>query len=366
MKDNFMNALVVDDNEVNTLVLTHMLELFDIEVDQANSGMKALEMVYAKEYDVIFIDHVMPGKDGIQTTKAIREYSFHNKQIIIALTSSITDTIRKQYQQVGANEVCSKPMGLIELSAILKQWCPRLLIQEITGAEQVVDKQEEASLIKRLLSEISEINYEVGLRYAMGDPINYINILKVSLKDIKTCSNLIFRGYANNQPKDMQIGAHNMKSVFANIGAMELVDIAREFEQTVLKTEIVTLKLSEHPFVKDVENIYDKLKTVIEQYDTINKELLHEELPNHPLTIEEYEQSLEKVIYYIKRFDYAAILELLELLIRQGLPECKTVMEHALAHIKDFQYEEALLLLTDIKKEMDRRAISTNINYSLQ
>ncbi len=358
MKENLVEALVVDDNEVNTIVLANMLELFDINVDQACSGSQAIDMVVNKEYDIIFLDHVMPEMDGVQTTKTIRGLDLHNDCIIIALTSSISDEIRNQYRINGADDVYAKPLGLMELAAILKQWWPQLSIKEFTGEEKVILSSGEDSIIKALVFDINEINYNVGLRYAIGDPKNYINILKVSLKDIRTCKNHIMDGFKNNQSNMIRIGVHNLKSVFANIGAMELADLARDLEQIVLKQDIHTLDYYYHYFTRRIENFYAKLEATIEKYDKICKELLQEESPSLPMTKEEYEQSLENAIYYIKRFDYAAILQELELLIKRGLPEYDGALKQALTDIKDFQYENTLLRLAGIKKEMQHNIIS--------
>jgi CheY-like chemotaxis protein/HPt (histidine-containing phosphotransfer) domain-containing protein len=361
MRENLFNALVVDDNEINTMVLSNMLELFDINVDRADSGMKALELVNDKEYDIIFLDHIMPKLDGVQTTRAIRESVMQYRQVIIALTSSITEEIIQNYKLAGADGVYSKPLGLTELTVILKQWCSQMSDREISVQERKIYHKGEASLIKSLIQEISEINYEVGLRYAVGDPLNYINILKVSLKDIKTCINMVLLGEENKQPKDIQIGVHNMKSIFANIGALELVETAKELEYAALKE--VELEFYEGDYYKRITNFYENLETAVEMYDRISREQTEEEPPNRLLTREENEQSLNKVIYYIKRFDYAAILDELELLIKRGHPEIKDVLEQTLADIKDFKYESALLLMKGIKKEMDHCAISSDTDY---
>ncbi len=361
MRKNLFNALVVDDNEISTMILSNMLELFDINVDQADSGMKALKMVNDKEYDIIFLDHIMPKQDGVQTSRAIRESINQYKPIIIALSSSITEDMIKQYQSAGADGVYSKPLGLMELTVILREWCPQKTVREIIKKEKSDSHLGEASQIKQLIQEISEINYEVGLRYAVGDPINYINILKVSLKDVKTCINMVMLGYENKQWNDMRIGVHNMKSIFANIGALELVEIAKELERSVLHED--DINFYESDYSKRITGFYEKLEAVIIIYDGLKRELTQEEHPNLLMTREENEQSLIKVIYYIKRFEYAAILDELELLIKRGLPELRKVLEQALVNIKDFKYENALLLLTDIQKEMEQGTISADTGY---
>ena len=106
MTDKLPKALVIDDNEVNTIVLANMLELFDIRVDQANSGMQAVQLLSDNEYGIIFVDHVMPKMDGVQTTEAIRSLpGCRAKAVIIALTSSTTEEICRLYQLAGADEV---------------------------------------------------------------------------------------------------------------------------------------------------------------------------------------------------------------------------------------------------------------------
>ena len=363
MEKNRIYALVVDDSDINTMILSNMLGLFNIDVDIADSGMKALELVNDKEYDIIFLDHIMPVLDGVQTTRVIRERYMQDRHVIviIALTSSITDEIRWQYQSAGANGVYIKPLGLAELMNILKHWCPQLSEQEFSVQEIAVHYEDKESPIKPLIYDISEMNYEVGLRYALGDPNNYINILKVSLKDIRTFINMVQLGYDNKQWKDMRIGVHNMKSVFANIGAIEMVEKAKELEQVILQENWI--EFDKIICGRRFNCFYDKLKSAIETYDRICNELTKEELPHLLMSLEENEQSLTRVIYYIKRFDYAAILDELELLIKRGRPEYRKALEQALVSIKDFQYENALLLLTDIKKEMEQGAISADIDY---
>ena len=88
------------------------------------------------------------------------------------------------------------------------------------------------------------------------------------------------------------------------------------------------------------------------------KTMVSSETPILLMSQDEYEQSILSTIYYIKRFDYSAILSELDLLIKRGKPEYKKELELALAEMKEYQYEHTLLRLTNIKKEMDRSTIS--------
>lgn len=363
-KNNILKALVIDDNEVNTIVLANMLELFDINADQSNSGIQALSKLVEMEYDIVFVDHVMPKMDGIQTTKAIRDVSANSKSIvIIALTSSITDEIRRLYHNVGANAVYAKPIGLLELASILIQWCPQLSIEDVSNMEFATSSREDDTLVKVIIEEISEINYSIGIKYAIGDPKHYINILGVAMKDINNCLNTVMIGYENNNLEDMRIGVHNVKSVFTNIGATELAELAKDLEQVTIKRDADEMENQYTYYVKRIINFYEKLETALKKYDDIAKVLIKEHEDIYlPLTKKEYEQSINNTIYYIKRYDYSAILVELELLSKRGKPEYKIEFELALNEIKDYNYENSLMRINNIKKEMDKCPISLEMD----
>lgn len=358
MTDKLPKALVIDDNEVNTIVLANMLELFDIRVDQANSGMQAVQLLRDNEYGIIFVDHVMPKMDGVQTTETIRSLPGSRAQtVIIALTSSITEEICRLYQQAGADEVYAKPLGLLELANILKNWCPWLSVREVPGMKDNSDSEEGDTLIKSIIDSISEIDYDTGLRYAVGNPRHYADILRVSLKDIRACQDLIIQGYEKRQKKNLRIGIHNMKSVFTNIGATELADLARGMEQVVAKQEIASLEIYFQHFIKRIGNFFEKLEQAMEKYDCIAEANLPRTMDCPRLEKEEYEQRIANAIYYIRRFDYAAILEELEQLINRGWAEHRQELERAMAETKEYQYESALYRLMNIKKEMEALSI---------
>lgn len=358
MNEKLISALVIDDNEVNTIVLANMLKLFDIRVDQANSGAQAVDLVKEKDYDIIFVDHIMPQMDGVQTTGVIRSLSRQTKEIIVALTSSISEEIRRLYQVSGANEVYQKPLGLLELAYILKQWCPQISEKDLSHIGSLTVNQSDDTLIYAMTQEIGDIDYNIGIRYALGDPKHYVNILKVSQRDIRTCLDLVVLGNNTMQRSDMRIGVHNMKSVFANIGATGLSEAAKSYELFLLEADPSSVDDNFTYFINRVSEFYDKLNYTLTRYDDIMSTVHDNEAPILMMTQDEYEQSILSTIYYIKRFDYSAILSELKLLIKRGKPEYKNELELALAEMKEYQYEQTLQRLTNIKKEMDTSTIS--------
>lgn len=117
--------LVVDDNRVNLTVAAGLMKFYDIKIDTAISGAKALDMVQEKDYDIVFMDHMMPDMDGIDTTRAIRALGGKFKDLtIIALTANAIDEARELFLREGLQDFLSKPIERKALTEMLDKWLP--------------------------------------------------------------------------------------------------------------------------------------------------------------------------------------------------------------------------------------------------
>ena len=125
-----IKILIVDDMEMLLDVVKDKLEPFGFEMDTAGSGAEAIEKVKQNEYDLVFMDHMMPVMDGIEATAQIRAWeaghgSDAKKQIpVIVLTGNEIADKRDMYLASGFNDCLKKPIITAELEAILKNWLP--------------------------------------------------------------------------------------------------------------------------------------------------------------------------------------------------------------------------------------------------
>jgi CheY-like chemotaxis protein len=118
-----VSALIVDDNVVNLKVAAGLLGKYGFITESVTSGLKALEKVKEKDYDVIFMDHMMPGMDGIECTQAIRALKGkYEKQLIIALSANAVSGMREQFLEAGMNDFLVKPIIAQDLQKIIKTW----------------------------------------------------------------------------------------------------------------------------------------------------------------------------------------------------------------------------------------------------
>lgn len=343
-----IKTLVVDDNEVNTLVLTNMLKTFGIHADQAGNGIEAVKISQKVSYNLFFIDHIMPEMNGIQTTMQLRKLSGNETAIIIALTSKTSENIKEQYLKAGADDLFEKPLSLNDLTAILKKYFPQLHI-DISNANICYGGNE---LIQSIIETIDDIDYQAGLRYAIYNPHLYIHILEVSLKDIQSCMNIIVKSHLNNSAEELRLGVHKLCNIYNNIGAVTLALETRSFEKDILLHKPSLFKDKYEACIRNLENLYQKLKWAVDRYQaSLHNQLSEDKMDFTAMTDSEYEQCLKNTIYYIKRYEYDSIKKELDNLIRRGFTDDRTELMQAYKDIMNYDYEKALSELLVLKNK---------------
>ena len=118
-------ALVVDDNMVNLKVAAGLISKYQIDVTTVKSGEEAIKTLKEdNNYDIVFMDHLMPGMDGIACTKIIRnsEDSKIKNIPIVALTANAKVGVEEEFAKAGMNGYLSKPINLRELCAVLESF----------------------------------------------------------------------------------------------------------------------------------------------------------------------------------------------------------------------------------------------------
>ena len=126
------HILVVDDNKMNRVVFTGLLKQTEMKIDQAAGGMEALEMTRKQKYNIIFMDHMMPELDGIETLKRIRaEETNPNRQTAtIALTANAIAGIDRMYRDSGFQDYLAKPVQPVKLERMIINYLPKDLVKK--------------------------------------------------------------------------------------------------------------------------------------------------------------------------------------------------------------------------------------------
>ena len=126
------NVLVVDDNDLNRKVAEGILKLYKVNVILADSGKTAINILNKKPVDIVFMDHMMPEMDGIETTKVIRQNGTekYRNVPIIAMTANVVNDSKFMFLKSGFQDFLPKPVKVREIGVTLKHWLPRTLIVE--------------------------------------------------------------------------------------------------------------------------------------------------------------------------------------------------------------------------------------------
>jgi CheY-like chemotaxis protein len=211
-----VSVLVVDDNSINLTVALGFLSTHSIFPDTAMNGFEAIEKVKAKSYDLVFMDHMMPGMDGVEATKRIREMGGGFKTLpIVALSANAVSGAYETFMEAGMNDFISKPIEAAQLNAMLLKHLPPEKVTVSKPGEEAAGTEE--ALLEEL-ARIEGLDVDAGLSHIGGNKPAYIRILRQFCAEFDGYIADIKRFWAEEQWGEYSIRLHAMKGVFANIG----------------------------------------------------------------------------------------------------------------------------------------------------
>ncbi len=228
--------LVVDDTEMNLTVIKSLLKRTLIRIDTAMSGMDAVRMSASTAYDILFIDHMMPDMDGIETLKAIRASGMSKEAPSVALTANAVSGAREKYLEAGFTDYLSKPVDGEKLERMIKEILPAKKVEiveetiepENGSTKSAVCEEKNDGPLERLKS-IDEIDEQAGLKNC-GSEEGYISVLSVFHQTAKKKADEIEMLFRQEDMDNYTIKVHALKSSARIIGAMELSVLAAKLE----------------------------------------------------------------------------------------------------------------------------------------
>ncbi len=222
--------LLVEDNDINQQLVREILESEGIEVEVANNGQEAVDMVTtgSRPYALVLMDIQMPEMDGYEATRRIRDDKSFADLPIIAMTAHALPEERQKSRDAGMNAHISKPIDPEALFSALAQWLKPGKRQTYTSPTVGAATEKIAEMT--LPDTLPGISTETGLRFCYGKTDLYLNLLgKFSNNNVGKANELKYhldKGDLDNAG----IIAHSMKSSAAYIGAEALSKIAAALE----------------------------------------------------------------------------------------------------------------------------------------
>lgn len=222
-------VLVVDDNEMNLTVVKNLLKKTQVQITLCDSGAACLQMTAKKYFDVILLDHMMPGLDGIETLHCLRDAVGNpcRKVPVIALTANAMADVREMYLKEGFDDYISKPVRSDLLEQTLKHFIPQeKLLTEKTELQQPAPQHEaEAPAEKKEL-----VNREMGLSHCGNDPAIYHEMLHM-YSDLQLAKEKKLQELLEQKDwKNYGIEMHALKSTSLTLGGEQASEAAKELE----------------------------------------------------------------------------------------------------------------------------------------
>ncbi|MDR0704374.1 MAG: response regulator [Planctomycetaceae bacterium] len=248
--------LVVDDIVTNLKVAQGLMIPFQCQVDICESGQDAVNLVRKNNYDLIFMDHMMPGMDGLETTAQIRTIPEGQDVPIIALTANAVSGVREMFLSHGMNDFLSKPIDPIRLESILDRWIPKhkhitfaVKTESETKTEMKIESAPKTNAETKTPTEtkilvlpepvtdndsttsemIDGLDMKSGLERVVGNEEIYREILKIYIETTPPVLDELQNPTAETL-KSYAIAVHGIKGSSLNIGADKVGKMAAILE----------------------------------------------------------------------------------------------------------------------------------------
>ena len=260
--------LVVDDTVMNLTVVKGLLKQTKIQIETAESGYDTLKLVTQKHYDVIFLDHRMPGMDGIETLHEMQklENNLNADTPVISLTANAISGAKEQYIAAGFKDYLTKPINSAALEVMLMKYLPPDLVK--VAADDDVD--EVASVEENLpdwLKNVDGVNINEGVEHC-GGVDSYVDALTVFANAVTSGADEI-EGYFNGGDwKNYTTKVHALKSTARVIGASELSERAKRLEDAGNSGYIDEIQKDTPELLKLYRTYAEKLAPLIKVEDS--------------------------------------------------------------------------------------------------
>ncbi|MDR3174450.1 MAG: response regulator, partial [Treponema sp.] len=254
-------VLIVDDIKTNLDVAEGLLVPYAMQVDTCLSGEEAVRLAGKNKYDLILMDHMMPGMDGIETAKAIRSLpgAYFQKLPIAILTANAIAGMRDMFLEMGFNDYISKPIEIGKLDELVARWIP---VEKQIKAGGGIRRE---SLNGKTGILIPGVDAQKGVIMTGGAEAGYRKVLAQFRKDAverlpvfaetPTEGNLLF----------FIAQAHAIKSAAGTIGAAEVSEEAAALEAAGKAGDTLTISEALPGFRERLKQLIEGIKKVLEK-----------------------------------------------------------------------------------------------------
>lgn len=351
--------LIVDDNVMNLAVVTGLLKNTELKIDTATSGKECLEKIKKNAYHIIFMDHMMPEMDGVETFQQMKSLNDNlcKSSPVIALTANAISNAKNMYLDYGFTDYISKPIEGNKLERMLINYLPSELVHK-TSELEASNKEvyNEAFILNKQLGDY--INAKKGLFYSGDDEENYRVLLEIYINIGQESMDKIQEAFNKQDWELYTTLIHALKSTSLGIGAEVLSEKAKLLESAgqsldtayILHNHEDTLNLYKM-VISDITNYLDKVE---KSQSNSNQENIKLDIPKREVEKEFLKKLLLELDEKISNFEIIEAGKIISQLLTytyKGEPLIPYINEIS-EKLEDFEYKEVKKAINILIKQI--------------
>ena len=340
-------VLVVDDNLINRKVARSFLQTYGIEITEAESGMEAIELVRGTQFDIIFMDHMMPMMDGIEAAQIIRNDCGENGRlpVVIALTANAMEGVRENFLANGFQDFITKPLDRRAMHMVLLRWIPE--DKRMPGGSWIDNLQMNKDILQKIIIEGIDTD-EVAGHYA-GSLDEYIELLKLYCLDGKRKLKVLQELWEDKDYEGYGIEVHALKSASANVGAMRVSNMAKEQEKAVNRGDLSFVDSHVPKLLAEYEEQLDHIQEYMEE----NRKTVNTETEKKAIEKQQLRQEIESALASLEDFQAKECARKVEELLEYQLTdEIEETLEKVKDQLKLYEDDAAEQMLRELIEQV--------------
>ena len=257
--------LAVDDTQINVFVVQNLLKKTRVKIDTALSGPESIQLAEKNKYDVILMDQRMPGMNGTEAMKYIRESekSLNKETPIVCLTADVVSGARERYLKQGFTDYLMKPIDGTKLEQMLIGYIPKekVTITRVAETENPIPDLSGEEFIT-VLGEIG-VDTNSGITLCGNEVAMYKSVLTAYAAEETTKAKNLRTYYDIGDWENYGICVHALKSASRMIGASELADLAAESEAAAKRDDAATVEKNHDVIMENYSKLAELIRNTV-------------------------------------------------------------------------------------------------------
>lgn len=348
-------VLVVDDIEINLKVFANLLKKTKIKVDTALGGKICLSMVARRSYDIIFLDHMMPEMNGIETLAEIQKMKspYNLNTPVIMLTANALVGVKEQYLKAGFVDYLSKPVSGDKLEQMIMRYLPENKLSRLY--EEPLDQDEPQMHSREELDALAMKDVDVADAVEKQGGIDfYLELIDLFFTSGVQKTVLLEELYKNRDLDNYVTEVHGLKSAAANIGAHVLSELARQHESAGKQGDLEYIDAHFAELTDGYRQLLDEIRRVLE-HRQYGRYAARENENDGRAAIEPQlmSEKICEIHRLVEDFESKQAAEKTEELLQYALPDdIRTQLEEVQTMLRMYEDERAEELLGTMVKHL--------------